>query len=93
MTDGKLSLAELIEQLKGDIIDVQSQENEMFSLAEVTINSKFVVETTASGGGKANFWVLTINADSAHKSQFAHEVTIKLQPIKPMFLGNKGRKS
>ena len=94
MSEAKLSLSELIEQLKQEIVATQEQGDEMFSLGEVSITTKFVVEASGKAGAKANFWVVTVDGEMASKGQFSHELTLKLKPIDPIYLGkNKEERS
>jgi hypothetical protein len=89
LSDQRLSLHQLISQLKEEVALIQESGNPLFSVGEVSVTTKFVIEETATGGGKASFWVLTINGDLASKSQDAHEVTLKLKPIDEVYLGEK----
>jgi hypothetical protein len=90
MATSKVSLSELIRQLKGEIVAAQnSGDEEMFSLEDVSITTKFVVEASGKAGGKLDLWVVTVDADIASKGQVSHELTVKLSPIKPVYMGKQ----
>jgi hypothetical protein len=90
MATSKVSLSELIRQLKSEVIAAQnSEDEEMFSLQDVTITTKFIVEASEKAGGKLDLWVVTVDADVASKGQVSHELTVKLSPINPVYMGKQ----
>jgi hypothetical protein len=89
-----IKLSEVIEQLKEEIATIQNADDKkIFSLGEVTITAKFIIKTSGKAGGKFDLYAVTVDAGGALESQSAHELTIKLSPIEPVFMGKQKTKT
>jgi hypothetical protein len=89
MARSSVKLSDMIEQLKSElqIAKEKGLGNEMLTLTEVTITTKFVVRTTGKGGAKFDFYVLTGDVGATVEGQHSHELTIKLLPIDKVDMG------
>jgi hypothetical protein len=96
MIASRMSLAEMILNLRKDLREAQKQaekEDLRFQVEEIELEVQ--VTTAKEGEGKVgvNFWVYTAEAGGGIRREDAHTLRLKLKPEGDIYVSDSDRKS
>lgn len=84
MNQNPLELAEVIQTLRENLAEAQSQgvgQNIRFNVNSVEVELQTVVEKEAGAGGKIKFWVVDGELSGKYKNSVTHKIKLSLQAV------------
>ena len=76
----ELGLIELIDKLRQDIAKLQDRPA-MFTIQDIELELKFVVEKTANASGGVHWVLFAADAKGEYKDQRVNTITLRLTPL------------
>jgi len=84
MNNNPLELAEVIQTLRENLAEAQSQgegQNIRFNVNSVEVELQTVIEKEAGAGGKIKFWVVDGELSGKYKNSATHKIKLSLQAV------------
>lgn len=82
--DERISVAEVISQLRGDLALAAWQgehKDPKFKIGPIELELSVVIDHSRQRGGRAKLWVVDVGADATRSSSVVHQIRLTLQPI------------